>query len=214
MTRTPSVTRTPSATVPPEPIITYFGLARADDTVVDPSGTTEDGIPIFERSVGSGFTIVVEGRRGGTNTPLERGTFLWDPTNPSILPGVQILASQPLGNASVGVCDDAAPTAGGVPGSESLNFDETQVVADTVNDLTCRFKDGSGQRLGRDAENACTSSGDGLFRVVGTGTEVQYCGQVNAAIVFPPGDTRLVGRVRDQAGNVSAIGQIVVRVAN
>lgn len=207
------MTRTPSPTIPPEPILTYIGLARADDTVVASSGRTEDGLPIFERNFGSGFSLVVEARRGGTNAPLVRQTFDWNADDPERLPGLQLLVSRTLGNGSAGVCDDTAPTIGGVPGRASLDFDGSQEVANSVNDLACRFKDGSGVRQGRDTDNACTTSGDGVFRVVAAGTELQYCGQINQAVAFPPGDTVVAVRVADEAGNVSAVGRIVVRIA-
>lgn len=181
--------------------------------VIAPSGTTAEGYPVFERAFGTGFSLVVEGRRGGTGAPLEASTFLWFPGNPTVLPGMQILSSRELGNGSPAVCDDIAPFLGGVPASPDLQFDGTERTAESINDLACRFKDGSGQRQGRDADNACTMSPDGIFRFANATSNIQYCGLVNAAIEFPPGETVLVVRIRDVDGNVSAPATLVIRVA-
>jgi len=175
-------------------------------------GVTEQGWPIYERMFGAGFSLVVESRRGGSNAPLEMRTFVWDPGDPSVLPGVQVLASRPLGNGSTSVCDDAPPAIGGVPGLLFAGMDGSQVFADAVNDMGCRFKDGVGQRRGRDIDNACTVSPDGFFRMVNPASSVQYCGSVTTAIAFPSGDTVVAARVQDVAGNVSATSYLVVRV--
>lgn len=192
--------------------MTYFGLTRSDDTVVQPSGMSGDGVPIFERFFGSGFSVVVEGRRGGTNTALERSTFEWNPVNPSVLPGVQLLVSRPLGDGSSAVCDDSQPSAGGVPATDPPVFATSQAVANAINDLSCRFKDGFGLRRGRDILDACTMSGDGSFTFVAPTTTAQYCGLINEPLQFPVGDTRVTARIRDEAGNTSVSRQIIVRV--
>jgi hypothetical protein len=171
-----------------------------------------DGVPIFERFFGSGFSIVVEGRRGGTNTPLERSTFQWSPFDPSQLPGVQLLVSRPLGNGSNAVCDDSLPAPGGVPAIDPPVFETSQPVADAVNDLGCRFKDGLGLRRGRDSIDACTTNGDGSFAFVAPTTSLQYCGLINEPLQFPEGETRVTARIRDEAGNTSLPQQIIVRV--
>jgi hypothetical protein len=192
-------------------VITYFGVARSDDTVIQPVGVDGDGVPIFERFFGSGFSIVVEGRRGGTNAALERSTFEWNPFDPSTLPGVQLLVSRPLGDGSAAVCDDTVP-AGGVPATNPPIFDGSQAVANSVNDFSCRFKDGFGLRRGRDFLDACTTSGDGTFSFVSPTTSVQYCGLVNEPLQFPVGDTRVTVRIRDEGGNLSLPSQIIVRI--
>lgn len=213
VTSTHTVTRTPTATIPPEPVITYFGLARSDDTVIEPIGMSPAGVPIFERFFGSGFSIVIEGRQGGTNTPLERSTFEWSPVDPSRLPGVQLLVSRPLGNGSSAVCDDGQPAPGGVPATDPPVFLGSQAVANAVNDLSCRFKDGLGARRGRTALDACTTSGDGSFAFVSATTMVQYCGLINEPLQFVPGDTQITARIRDEAGNTSLSRQIIVRIS-
>jgi hypothetical protein len=187
-------------------------LTRADDTVIAPVGVTNDGTPIFERFFGSGFSIVIEGRRGGTNAELDANTLNWNPIDPSALAGLQILVSRSLGDGSPSVCDDIVPQTGGVPGTEPPDFNGTQAVANATNDLSCRFKDGQGVRRGRDALDACTVSGDGIFRFVDPTTTLQYCGLINDPLVFPAGDTLVRARIRDVAGNISATHQILIRI--
>ncbi len=155
----------------------------------------------------------MEGRRGGTNSPLERSTFEWNPFDPSTLPGLQVLVSRPLGNGSAAVCDDIVPAAGGVPAIDPPTFNMSQAVANAVNDLSCRFKDGLGLRRGRDFLDACTTPGDGTFAFVAPTTSVQYCGLINEPLQFPVGDTRITVRIRDENGNLSLPRQIIVRIA-
>jgi hypothetical protein len=193
-------------------VITYFGIARSDDTVVQPVGVSNDGVPIFERSFGSGFSIVVEGRRGGSLADVGRSTFDWNPADPTLLPDFQALVSRPLGNGSGAVCDDAQPAPGGVPETEPPIFATTQAVANAINDFTCRFKDGLGLRRGRDALNACTSPGDGTFAFVHPSSTVQFCGLINDPLTFPEGDTRITFRIRDEDGNISASQQLIIRI--
>jgi hypothetical protein len=194
-------------------VITYFGVVRADDTLVDPTGTTPGGVPIYERSSGSGFSLVLEARPGGTKSDLDPSTFNSNAADPWVLPGLQIEASRQLGDGSSAICDDTAPTLGGVPAVNPPDFSPTQAVANAINDLACRFKDGFGLHSGRTKlQDACTTFEDGGFRFNGTGTTIQYCGLINDAVSFPPGDTIVTARVRDVAGNISFPSQIVVRV--
>ena len=118
-TRTPSAppsatataSRTPTATPPPAlgPVVTYFGLTRADRQAVSPSGVTDEGIPIFERPFGGGFLVVVEGRPGTSQVPLGQCNTSYDEFDPSVVPDVQILSSRDLGRGDglVGDGDDA-----------------------------------------------------------------------------------------------------------
>jgi hypothetical protein len=194
-------------------VITYFGIVRADDTLVDPAGTTPDGVPIYERSFGSGFSLVLEARPGGTRSDLDPSTFNSNPADPRVLPGLQIEASRPLGDGSSTICDDTAPTQGGVPAVNPPDFSPTQAVANAINDLACRFKDGFGLRGGRTKlQDACTAFEDGGFRFAAAGTTIQYCGLIDDPVSFPPGNTVVTARVRDLAGNISLPSQIVVRV--
>jgi hypothetical protein len=194
-------------------VITYFGVVRADDTVVDPVDTTLGGVPIYERSAGFGFSLVLEARPGGTKSDIDPSTFNSNPVDPRALPGLQIEVSRPLGDASGAVCDDAEPRIGGVPAIDPADFSPTQSIANAINDLACRFKDGFGLYGGRTKlQDACTTFEDGGFRFKAAGTTVQYCGMINEKASFPPGDTVVTARVRDVAGNISLLSQIVVRV--
>lgn len=195
-------------------MITYFGVVRADDTLVDSTDTTPDGVPIYERSFGSGFSLVLEARPGGTKSDLDPSTFNSNP-DARLLPGLQIEASRQLGDGSSAVCDDTAPTLGGVPAVDPPDFSPTQVVVNAINDFACRFKDGFGLYSGRTKlQDACTTFEDGGFRFTAAGTTIQYCGLINEAVSFPLGDTVVTARVRDVAGNISLPSQIVVRVTS
>lgn len=219
-TPTPSRTRTPtrSPTAPPGPIVRYFGLTRSDDTLVDPSGTTPDGIPIFARPQGFGFNIVVEAARGPSGNEVGGDTFVPDL---SALPDLQIIASRPLGDGSDAVCDQSGPNAGGVPGMDPPSYLPTESVIRVLNDFGCRFIDGSGNPRGRGSQEACTRVlPDMDFRFVMPDSALQFCAPVTRALEFPPGDTVLTVRVLDQiaadappgSGVPGPTARIVVRV--
>ena len=218
-TPTPTITRTPTPTIPPEPVIAFFGVTRSDDTLLDPSGQTQDGVPIFVRP-SSGFSLVVEGRPGGTGSLIGTSTFNSDPQNPATLPYLLIEASMPLGaNPTAAVCDDFPGMFGGVPATDPPDFSPTQQVANVINDFACRFKDGLGTRNGRAANDACTLFPNDFpsnHFVNPTGPDlpstIQFCGQVTTPIAFPTGDTRVTVRIRDLAGHVSQQSQLVLRV--
>ncbi|MBI3783650.1 MAG: hypothetical protein HY270_09625 [Deltaproteobacteria bacterium] len=214
ITLTPTITNTPTHTVPPEPVITFFGVTRADDSLLDASGSTEDGLPIYTRGFGSGFSLVIEGRPGGTNSPVGAETFNWNPANPSALPDLQVVVSRSLGNGSATVCDDTPPNLGGVPAVDPPAFSGSQEIADALNDLGCRFKNGSGIPGGRKADEACTIFPDGRFRFVAQRTSLQFCGLIDDPISFPPGDTVVTVRIRDEGGRLSTPASIVVRVGS
>lgn len=211
--RTPSVTATPTATVPPEPRIVYFGLVRADDQIVPATGTTPEGWPVYERPFGSGFSIVLEAQPGGAGTALGLSTFQWNPGDPSVLPDLAIVSSRPLGNGSTEVCDDQPPRLGGVPAAQWVSvLPPPQEIADAINDLACRFKNGLGMTSGRGRDEACSAFQDGTYRFLVNTATVQFCGFVNESIAFPPGETVLTARVRDTAGRWSETRSIVVRI--
>lgn len=156
---TPVAIPTP-VSIPPEPVITFFGVTRADDTLVAAT-TTLQGVPVFERT-SYDFSLVVEGRPGGSGTAIGTGTYNWSPTDPTLLPSLLIEASRPLGNGSLAVCDETAPDFGGIPPINPPNFSATQPVANAINDFACRFQDGRGAPSGRDKNHACTVLSDGL----------------------------------------------------
>lgn len=181
--------------------------------VVPASEFTSEGWPIYIRDGGSGFVLVIEAKPGGSNTPVGLSAFNWDSSNPAVLPDLAVVASRPLGNGSADVCDDAFPRLGGVPAATMpLFLPATQELADTINDLSCRFKNGQGTPGGRNRDEACTAFEDGSYRFVGPGATVQFCALVNEAIRFASGDTEITARVRDQAGRWSAPRTMVIRI--
>ena len=211
-TRTPTATPTRTPTGPRGPIVSYFGLARADDNLVDPSGTTAAGVPIFTRANGTGFSIVVEARPGASG--VDSGQLAYDFGGTSF-PDLQMLASRPLGNGSAAVCDRTQPDAGGVPATDPPVFAGTAAVVGATNDLGCRFLDGNNNPFGRrGADNSCVQVpfDSGTFRFVGAASTIQFCGLVDSAFAFPTGDTLLTVRLRDLLGNLGEPSQIVVRV--
>lgn len=211
MTKTPTPTRRPGAD------ISFFGLVRPNDRVITPNGTTPEGIPIFERPFGYGFTVVVEGKRGPNNRPIGTSAFDSNPFDPSQRPDLQIIVSRPLGDGSSQVCDDEPPTIGGIPAASS--FDETQPISNAINDFACRFVDGSGQPIGRGkGEDACTQGDDGNYGFVyvvpppQVSTSVQFCAPIAPPFAFQIGDTLITARLRDSNGAVGPPASIVVRV--
>jgi hypothetical protein len=185
-------------------------VTNGEDHLVSPVDTAEDGTPIYERSA-YGFSLVIEARPGGTRAKLGSSTFNWSAANPTSLPDLQIEASNMLGNGTPAVCDYTGPTAGGVPAVEPFDFSAAQAAA--INDFSCRFKDGAGAPAGRDNGDACTKflpTDDSHF--VDPSSTIQYCGVITGVIEFPPRDTVVAVRVRDVAGNLSAISTIIMRV--
>ncbi len=144
--------------------------------------------------------------------PLGSSTFNWDPANPTSLPDLQIEVSNNLGNGSTAVCDETGTNAVGVPAVTPFDFSPNEAAA--INDLSCRFQDGTGQPQGRDKTDACTLSLPAevyqfVFPKVST---IQYCGLITPVAAFLPGDTTVAARVRDTAGNLSAVSSIIIRV--
>jgi len=212
-TRTPAPTATPTAALI-GPVITFFGLTRADDTLVDSSGTTTSGIPIFSRPVGSGFSIVIEGMPGPQSfcTGGICGTVTYEP-DLSSFPDLLVEVSQPLGNGSAAVCDATGATAGGVPAINPPSFDPTQTNIAAVNDLGCRFENGSGMPVARTASSdSCIMFPSGDFRFMSSNTTMQFCGVIGKVLEFQSGDTVITARLRDLNGNLGPSSQIVVRI--
>jgi hypothetical protein len=213
-TRTPTVTKTPTPTVPPEPVINFFGVTNGEDELVSPVDTAGDGTLIYERPAYN-FSLVIEGRPGGTGSPIGTSTFNWKSSDPSVLPYLLIEASQPLGsNPTTTVCDDSAGAFGGVPATDPPDFSLTQTVANVINDFACRFKDGTGTRNGRISNDACTQFPYDWppYHFVNSTSTIQFCGLITPPIAFPVGDTRVTVRIRDVAANRSAASSIIIRV--
>jgi hypothetical protein len=213
-TPTPTPSRTPTATptTPADgPEITHFGVARADNQPLQPIGSDEQGRPIYRSLLGQGMTLIVEAGRGPSRR--EPGTQGY---NPNGLPDLQVIASRPLGDGDPVVCDVREPTLGGIPATEPLTFENSAALAAAVNDFGCRVDDGVGQQMARRiSSDACTASltpGGSGFSFVGDETRVQFCLPIARAWSFAEGDTVVAARVRDVAGGLSSVREIVVRV--
>ncbi len=186
------------------PDITYFGLVSGDDQAVAPIGTDGEGRPIFAWPRGEGFGIVVEARPGLSGRQVGQSTF--DPGGTG-LPDLQLIADRALGDGSEAVCDADQPSAGGVPATAPFAFDAPNAVA-TINDLGCRFDDGTAQPRGGAAMTAACSRTGFLARA----SRTSFCLPVDHAWRFPSGDTVLAVRIRELGGQIGIVRQIVVRV--
>lgn len=190
--------------------MTYLGVARPDDTLVDPVGASPEGHPIYVRPFGHSFSIVVEGRPISISRGIGESAFRWDPGDPSVRPDLEVIVSNALGDGSTPVCDNIPPDIGGVP--SSTDFLDTQDVANAVNDFGCRFVDGSGQPVARGPLDACTVFADGGYRFVVSSSRVQYCALIAEPFGFPVGDTRVTVRLRDRFGTPGPSAALVLRV--
>ncbi|MFN8640860.1 MAG: hypothetical protein U0802_04070 [Candidatus Binatia bacterium] len=209
-TLTPTLTPPPTATATPAvgPDILFFGVTNSDDTLQAPSGADAHGVPIYERPFGFGFGLVVEARPGSAKTPVAKSAFTEGGT-----PDLQAQVTRPLGDGSPAVCDGGAPTYGGVPAVDPPRPEEPDAIADALNDLGCRFIDGTGQPVGRVCSTGCVRFDSGEFGCQsGDDAELQFCAPVSMSLAFPSGDTLVTVRVRDRGGNLGRPSQLIVRV--
>jgi hypothetical protein len=214
-------------------VVTFFGLTNQDDTLIPASGTSTDGLPVFSRPMGSGFSIVVEGAPGPSGAVVGLCTYgVYNAVNDSCTPSctfsctpsctlgctsfpdLQIEASNPLGNGSPAVCDGG--TGGGVPAVFPATFDpmvDPSIMA-VVNDLACRFVDGTGGQRGRTSYPCVYDEPSGLYGFADPRSTIEFClSTVTSAEQFPPNtDTTLTVRLRDVNGAVGAPAQIVVHI--
>ena len=72
---TPTVTPTVTATPASGPRILFFGITASDDSLQKPTGTTPEGVPIYERPFGFSFSLVVEAAHGPGNAPVGSDSF-------------------------------------------------------------------------------------------------------------------------------------------
>lgn len=196
------------------PEIGFFGLARADDTLLDPSGMTGNGVPIYTRVAGvtgvaSGFALVVEGRPGRSGAAVGVSSYESSLTS---FPDLVIQASRDLGNGSALVCDDPITMPGGVPAISPSSYDESTENIAKVNDFACRFVDGAGQPAARQVTSDSCVNFNGDFRYVDSQTTAQYCGFINVPLGFPMGDTTVMVRLRDVLGNLGPAESVIIRV--
>jgi hypothetical protein len=198
------------------PIVTFVGLTRADDVLIDPSPTTPDGLLVYSRLTGASFSLVVEGKPGLSGVVIADSNHAALTYQPGSFPDLQIEVSRPLGNGSPAVCDTSATTGGGVPGIDPPDFTPTQTNINAVNDLACRFQDGKGSPRGRtgDADSCVVFPPGYESHFVDPTSTIQFCTYTLTRLErFPPGDTMVTLRVRDKNGNVGAPAQFVVSVA-
>ena len=196
------------------PVVSFFGVSRADNTLIVPSETTADGIPVYTRSSGSGFILVVEGQPGSNHVAVSPSSYQSDLVT---FPDLQIQVSRPLGNGSAAVCDISQPQptpvhGGGVPAIDPPSFDLTEMNIDTVNDLACRFRDGTGNPIGRGPTEACVLFASGDFGFVNSASSIQFCGFIDGVIAFPRGETLVTVRLRDVNGIVGPTRQLMIRI--
>jgi hypothetical protein len=206
-TASPSPTRTPTPAVPIGPVVTVLGLTRADDVQIPPDA---EGVPIYTRSMGTGFHLVVEGKPGLSGVAVGRFSYLGDPT---MLADLQAQVTQPLGNASPEVCDSSGSRAGGVPAINPPTARPSSDQIGIIDDLACRFVDGGGAPIARPRNEACVKflpSED--YGFVDDESTVQFCAPIDSTLRFPPGDTLLTVRLRDEDGNVGEPAHITIRV--
>lgn len=218
-TRTPTPTRTRFMTVTPTrsptpvsvgPVVTFFGIVRADGTTIEPIGESGDGAPIFSRVVGAGFLIVVEAIPGSSGSSVSTSTSGADGARPDM----QIQSDRDLGNGSSLVCDvgpirEGLPL-GGVPGISPTSFDpDSQGITDALNDFGCRFSNTTGNWCTFDAGENPNPVSQGDPRDL-----VQFCTNevIGVALHFDSGDTRLTVQLRDFEGNVGSRASMIVRV--
>src|SRR6185369_14866261 len=129
------------------PMVTYFGVARADNLPLAPTGFDGAGRPIYVRPFGSGLSLIIEGRPGTSARRI--GPSAYDPDGG--LPDLQVILSNPLGDGSTVVCDQMPANPGGVPQTTPFGFADAEAIADAVNDLGCRVDNGAGLAEGRTA---------------------------------------------------------------
>ncbi len=176
------------------PLITFFGPASLQGVPLLCSGITDDGTPVCPRATGSGFLLIVEGRPGPAGNPVGSATF-----NATGLPDLQIQVDHPLGDGSLAVCDNQAPSRGGVAPASSP--DPVFSDPDPVNDFACRF-----------TAETCTVDQFGDPRFLMPTSTIQFCATIDPVLVFPPGDARISMRLRDANGLVGEVRELVLRV--
>jgi hypothetical protein len=206
----PTGTPTVTATAAPGPVVGFFGVTSSDDTLQPPTATAPGGIPIYQRSFGFGFSLVVEAKPGSAQRQVANNTFAVGGP-----PDLQIQATRDLGNGSAAVCDNTPdpPGFGGVPGIDPPRLDDSDTIADALNDFGCRFIDGTGAPSGRACALGCIHFDDGEFGCQQGDTQTQFCAPIGMPLQFPAGDTLVTARVRDLAGNLGPPARLIIRIA-
>jgi hypothetical protein len=168
-------------------------------------------------NAGAQFVIVVEAAPGLSGVAPGKSLTPVPPTNRSDL---QIQSDHDMGdNPSTTVCDKgpASQGGGGIPKVFPISFAENDPqITDALNDFACRFSVFN-FGFGGNATGPCTkidaTQDPALVTRNAPISTVQYCDQVATTAEFPPGDSIVTAKVRDENGNLGPTKQIVVRVA-
>jgi len=163
------------------------------------------GRAVFVRPFGQGMTLLIEARPGQSQSPVGQTTY----SATGELPDVQVIVSRPLGDGDPTVCEHEGRS-GGIPAVPTLDFAPIPATVAAINDLGCRaFDTHLSPRI-----RACTRTSAGTFAMVSGASQSQFCIPIAKAWAFPVGDTVVAARVRDDAGNLGPVREIVVRVVN
>ena len=190
------------ATGPQGAVITFFGLAEANGTPLQTIGAI-DGVPVYYRTVGTGFQLVIESRQGPSGAAPGTTTVNWNPDDPLRRPDLQVQVDRPLGDGSAAVCEEN----GGVPAVNPPTYGPYQFVTDAINDLGCRFP-----APATSPNAACTQDNFGANGFVDAATQVQFCLQWVRMLEVPVGETTFRVRWRDVAGNFGPVRQLRLRI--
>jgi hypothetical protein len=203
---------------PVGPTITHFGVIDATTNLVPPIGFDAARRPIYNRSAGAGFLLVVEARAGHDGQSPGDSTVPYLSGATERDPDLQMILSNALGDGDPTVCDVTPPNLGGVPATAPFDFTSDPALLDHIDDMGCRFDSGQGQHAGvRESSEACTYTGGEPFgyTFVDRGSGIQYCAEIASAWAFPAGDTIVAARVKDaKTGNFGAPREIVVRIGD
>jgi hypothetical protein len=183
------------------PVVTFFGAARADGTMVKPE-SAKHGISTYLTSVGSGFILVVEAKPGPSGLDVGKSVFSYVADDPKQQPDLQIESNRNLGDGSRAVCDKRLPNIGGIPGIPRPSFAPRQRISDALNDFACRFE------TFVESGSSCTKEANGDYSFVKPDTTTQFCMIVARAWAFPVGDTMLTVRLLDTEGNPGPIEHV------
>lgn len=184
------------------PVVTFFGAARADGSMVKPQSADKHGIQTYLTSVGSGFILVVEAKPGASGLDVGKSVFSYVADDPKQQPDLQIESNRNLGDGSRAVCDKRLPNIGGIPGIARPSFAPRQRISDALNDFACRFE------TFVESGSSCTKAVNGDYSFVKPETTTQFCMIVARAWSFPVGGTVLTVRLLDTDGNPGPIAHV------
>lgn len=197
------LTATLVALRPLGPEITFLGVAGSDGRASTALGNLPDGTPVYFRSSGFGFLLVVEAAPGPSGGRVGTRVFDSSSTDPSRQPDLQIQVDRPLGAGSRAVCDER-----GVPAVVPADFSAIQTVSNALNDLGCRFS------VSTTRAATCTLDQFSQANFLSPRSTTQFCLQVNSDLAFSNEETTVIVRLRDQTGAMGPVRRLKLRVAN